>query len=169
MPETEMPKTKLKGKNTFVTTKKSPVSSSRTLHKNTKSKGASESKPSSALYICRSCVWSEEERDKDGKRQGEYLFQNIKQILQSCSDGESIVIRGVYCLNGCKSPCNVAFRGSDKHGLRYSNLAPSDAKLIVDHFISYKNADKGVVHHSSTPELFHNKLTAKTPPPKRRQ
>ena len=164
-----MAKIKRKAKNAFVTTKKTTISSRRTPQIKKKSKPISKTKPSSALYVCRSCVWTEEERDRDGKRQGEYLFQNIKKILPSHSNRNNIVIRGVYCLNGCKSPCNVAFRGSDKHGLRYSNLAPTDAKLIVDHFISYSNADKGVVHHSSTPELFHNKLTAKTPPPIRRE
>ena len=164
-----MAKIERNAKNTFIKTKKTTISSSRASRKKKKSAQLSNTKPSSALYICRSCVWSEEERDKDGKRQGEFLFQNIKEILLSHSNRENIIVRGVYCLNGCKSPCNVAFRGQKKYGLRYSNLTPGDAKLIVDHFISYSNADKGIVHHSNTPRLFHNKLTVKTPPPIRRK
>ena len=126
------------------------------------------SKHSSALYICRSCVWSEEKRELDGKRQGEYLFQNVKQLFLNDRQRVNMVIRGVYCLNGCKRPCNVAFRGPNKHGLRYSNLNSENAADIVDYFISYTSAKKGIVNSSNTPKSMRDKLTVKTPPPKRR-
>ena len=50
------------------------------------------------MYICRSCVWSEVEREIDGKRQGAVLLQNIKEMTEQKPLPESIDLRGVFCL-----------------------------------------------------------------------
>ena len=41
------------------------------------------------FYICRSCVWSESARERDGKRQGTFLLEAVRDLI----DAESLAVR----------------------------------------------------------------------------
>ena len=117
------------------------------------------------LYVCRSCVWTEAEREKDGKRQGEFLLEAIKQKLQASPLPKDTGLRAVHCLNGCKSPCNVAFRSAGKFGLRFSHLTPDNAAEVLSFLNSYLQSDGGDVPEAEVPEGMRGKLTVRTPAP----
>ncbi len=130
----------------------------------TKAKGrASEHQPVT-LYICRSCVWSEAQRERDGKRQGEFLLEAIRQEIDRTPLPKNSALRAVHCLNGCKSPCNVAFRSPGKHGLRFSRLTPEDSSDVLSFFSLYRDSEIGDVPETETPESLRGKLTVRTPP-----
>ena len=123
------------------------------------------------LYVCRSCVWSEAHRERDGKRQGEFLLEAIKQNISRRQLPENLGLRAVHCLSGCKSPCNVAFRSPGKHGLRFSRLTPDNAEEVLSFVSIYSDSDAGDVPEAKTPEGMRGKLTVRSPPPpvRRRQ
>ena len=118
------------------------------------------------LYICRSCVWSEAKRERDGKRQGEFLFEAIKREVDLSRSPKNSTLRAVHCLNGCKSPCNVAFRSPGKHGLRFSHLTPENAGDVLSFLSSYYDSEDGDIPETKMPVSMRNKLTVRTPPPR---
>ena len=116
------------------------------------------------LYVCRSCVWSEAQREINGKRQGEFLFEAIKREIDLANVPKNIALRAVHCLNGCRSPCNVAFRSPGKHGLRFSRLTPNNADDVMSLLSIYSDSQVGDVQEQEMPENMRGKLTVRTPP-----
>ena len=134
--------------------KKTPVKTKRVLSE----------RQSVTLYVCRSCVWSEAERERDGRRQGEFLLEAIRHEVDRSPLSPHLPIRAVHCLNGCKSPCNVALRSPGKHGLRFSHLTPENARDVLSFLSSYHDSEVGDVPETEMPESMRGKLTVRTPP-----
>ncbi len=130
-----------------------------------KSKRTSSKRQPVTLYVCRSCVWSEAQRERDGKRQGDFLFEAIKREVDLAHHPKNSSLRAVHCLNGCKSPCNVAFRSPGKHGLRFSHLTPETAGDVLSFLSSYCDSEVGDVPETKMPESMRGRLTVRTPPP----
>ena len=116
------------------------------------------------FYICRSCVWSESARERDGKRQGTFLLEAVKDLIESEPLPETLNLRAVYCLNGCKSPCNVGFRAAGKHHVRFSHLTPDDAADVIAYARAYQASATGEVSDDETPAAMQGKMTVHTPP-----
>jgi predicted metal-binding protein len=70
----------------------------------------------------------------------------------------------MHCLNGCRNPCNAAFRGEGKYSLRFSRLTPDDAKILLEFAALYAVNIEGDVPETDWPEGLRGKLTARTPP-----
>ncbi len=130
-----------------------------------RTKGTTSERQPVTLYVCRSCVWSEAQRERDGKRQGEFLLEAIKQEIDGTPLPNNSALRAVHCLNGCKSPCNVAFRSPGKHGLRFSRLTPENACDVLSFLSSYRDSEVGDVPETEMPESLRGRLTVRTPPP----
>ena len=126
----------------------------------TKSSGT----PPATFYVCRSCVWSESARERDGKRQGTFLLEAVRDLIEAEPLPEALNLRAVYCLNGCKSPCNVGFRSAGKHHVRFSHLTPEDAADVVAYARAYQENDTGEVSDDETPAAMRGKMTVHTPP-----
>ena len=90
------------------------------------------------FYVCRSCVWSESARERDGKRQGTFLLEAVRDLIEAEPLPETLNLRAVYCLNGCKSPCNVGFRSAGKHHVRFSHLTPENAADVIAYARAYQ-------------------------------
>ena len=116
------------------------------------------------FYICRSCVWSESARERDGKRQGTFLLDAVKELIESEPLPKTLNLRAVYCLNGCKSPCNVGFRAAGKHHVRFSHLTPDDAADVIAYACAYHASATGEVSDDETPAAMQGKMTVHTPP-----
>ena len=116
------------------------------------------------FYICRSCVWSESARERDGKRQGTFLLDAVKDLIESEPLPKTLSLRAVYCLNGCKSPCNVGFRAAGKHHVRFSHLTPDDAADVIAYARAYQASATGEVSEDETPAAMQGKMTVHTPP-----
>ena len=124
----------------------------------------SSSKAPATFYVCRSCVWSESARERDGKRQGTFLLEAVHELIESEPLPEALNLRAVYCLNGCKSPCNVGFRASGKHHVRISHLTPANAEDVVAYARAYQASKTGEVSEDETPAAMRGKMTVHTPP-----
>jgi len=116
------------------------------------------------FYICRSCVWSESARERDGKRQGTFLLEAVRDLIEADSLPETLNLRAVYCLNGCKSPCNVGFRAAGKHHVRFSRLTPENAEDVLAYARAYQASASGDVPEEETPPAMRGKMTVRTPP-----
>ena len=131
-------------------------------------KGAASARSATAkpatFYICRSCVWSESARERDGKRQGTFLLDAVKDLVEAEPLPETLSLRAVYCLNGCKSPCNVGFRGAGKHHVRFSHLTPDNAADVIAYARAYQASPTGEVSEDETPAAMRGKMTVHTPP-----
>ena len=130
-----------------------------------KSRRPAPARQRATLYVCRSCVWSEAQREIDDRRQGDFLLEAIKQEIERVPLPQNTGLRAVHCLNGCKSPCNVAFRSPGKHGLRFSRLAPENAGEVLSFLGAYLDSEVGDVPETAVPEGMRGKLTVRTPPP----
>ena len=116
------------------------------------------------FYVCRSCVWSESARERDGKRQGTFLLDAVRDLIDAEPLPESLNLRAVYCLNGCKSPCNVGFREAGKHHVRFSHLTPEHAADVIAYARAYQASATGEVAEDETPAAMRGKMTVRTPP-----
>ena len=130
-----------------------------------KSRRPAPARQPATLYVCRSCVWSEAQREIDDRRQGDFLLEAIKQEIERVPLPQNTGLRAVHCLNGCKSPCNVAFRSPGKHGLRFSRLTPENAGEVLSLLGAYLDSEVGDVPETAVPEGMRGKLTVRTPPP----
>jgi len=117
------------------------------------------------LYVCRSCVWSEAQHEREDRRQGDFLLEAINQEIARVPLPQNSGLRAVHCLNGCKSPCNVAFRSPGKHGLRFSHLTPDNAGEVLTFLGAYFESAVGDVPEADIPEGLRGNLTVRTPPP----
>ena len=116
------------------------------------------------FYICRSCVWSESARERDGKRQGTFLLEAVNDLVEVEPLPETLNLRAVYCLNGCKSPCNVGLREAGKHHVRFSHLTPENAADVIAYARAYQASGTGEVAEEETPAAMRGKITVHTPP-----
>ena len=135
--------------------------------KRTARKGPAAKAPGNApatFYVCRSCVWSESARERDGKRQGTFLLEAVHELIDAEPLPKTLNLRAVYCLNGCKSPCNVGFRGAGKHHVRFSHLTPEDAADVIEYARAYQANATGEVPEDETPAAMRGKMTVRTPP-----
>ena len=116
------------------------------------------------FYICRSCVWSESARERDGKRQGTFLLEAVRDLIEADPLPVALNLRAVYCLNGCKSPCNAGFRSAGKHHVRFSHLTPENAADVIAYAHAYQANSTGEVSEDETPAAMRGKMTVCTPP-----
>lgn len=116
---------------------------------------------SSRLHICLTCV-----RDRPLAAGESSLGRQLSDAVQQelVRTGRVIELRTMHCLNGCRSPCNAAFRGAGKYSLRFSRLLPTDAPALLEFARYYAACADGMVPAADWPQGLHGKLTARTPP-----
>lgn len=132
-----------------------------------KPKATPKRRPAAApatFYVCRSCVWSEAQRERDGKRQGTFLLEAVQELIDAEPPSEALKLRAVFCLNGCKSPCNVGFRAPGKHHVRFSKLTPANAEDVIAYARAYQASPNGDVADDDIPKAMRGKMTVRTPP-----
>ena len=130
-------------------------------------RGSGASSPAAGattFYICRSCVWTQSVRERDGRRQGTFLLEAVRELIEAEPLPETLTLRAVYCLNGCLSPCNVAFRAAGKHHVRFSRLTPENAEDVLAYARAYQASADGEVPEDETPATMRGKMTVRTPP-----
>ena len=124
-----------------------------------------EHKTRHTMYVCRSCVWTEAQREIDGKRQGVFLIEEMEKLLPKWAYQDKVTFRVVYCLGGCRNPCNVGFRSPGKYFLRFNKLAPDDAQALLDFAELYHDSKEGDPPAEDRPERLKDALVVRVPPP----
>lgn len=116
---------------------------------------------SSRLHICLTCV-----RDRPLAAGEPSLGRQLSVAVQQelARIGNVIELRVMHCLNGCRNPCNAAFRGTGKYSLRFSRLLPADAPALLDFARLYAACTDGMVPAADWPQELQGKLSARTPP-----
>ncbi|MBI2801186.1 MAG: DUF1636 domain-containing protein [Gammaproteobacteria bacterium] len=111
------------------------------------------------IFVCGTC-----DRDKPEMRTkaGAAL---ANAILAKLAAGSSpMQVRKVACLNGCRRPCNAAFRGHGRWTYRFSQCAPSDVDDLVAFGTRYWQTAQGEVSDQVLPPTLRAKLSVRTPP-----
>ena len=88
----------------------------------------------------------------------------MRDLIEADPLPETLNLRAVYCLNGCKSPCNVGFRAGGKHHVRFSHLTPENAADVIAFARAYQASAGGEVPEADTPAAMRGKMTVCTPP-----
>ena len=92
------------------------------------------------------------------------MLEAVRDLIDAESLPETLNLRAVYCLNGCKSPCNVGFRSAGKHHVRFSHLTPDNAADVIAYARAYQANATGEVSEDETPAAMRSKMTVCTPP-----
>ena len=119
------------------------------------------------LYVCTTCVRDLRLAPGEASR-GQRLADELKLRLDEepgGNGGAGLHFIKVPCLNGCLSPCNVAFRASGKFNLRFSRLEPDYAEAVLDFARIYLDHPTGDVPEAEWPKALRGKRTVRTPPP----
>ena len=103
-------------------------------------------------------------RERGGKRQGTFLLEAVHRLIEADPLPEALNLRAVYCLNGCKSPCNVGFRAAGKHHVRFNRLTPENAADVLAYARAYQASATGDLCKEETPAAMRGKMTVRTPP-----
>lgn len=113
------------------------------------------------LFVCGSC---DRERPQDIDSRGQALAAGIKVELGRLADC-AIEIRVVACLNGCRSPCNVALRGAGRWTYRFSRCTLADTASLISCAMAYWATPDGELSVPGMPSTLRDKLSAHTAPP----
>lgn len=113
------------------------------------------------VYVCRTCDRNAPPGSRAAQAGGA-LAAALRNVL--AAQGPDGDVREVACLNGCLRPCNVAFRGPDRHTYRFSRITPADLPQIAAFAGRYWNEATGAVTDERIPEALRAKLTVRTPP-----
>ena len=94
----------------------------------TSERPASTAVPQSRVTVCTTCNRYDLDAAEPGR--GARFADALRQEAER--RGVSIAIEAVDCLDGCRSPCNVALRGRGKPMVRVTALTDADAGAVLD-------------------------------------
>lgn len=118
-----------------------------------------------ALYVCKSCSFSLEQRDYLGERGGKCLFDRLAQLYQNWFLKADFALEELVCLSACKRPCAIALTGVGKMSLMFGDLPPLDsADAILQLCEQYYASTDGVVPRQERPEILQKGILARIPP-----
>ena len=110
------------------------------------------------IFICGTC-----DRSQAGANIGAALAAALQSRL--LASGAPLQLRQVACLNGCRRPCNAAFRGRDRWTYRFSECGERDLNELIAFGTHYWQAAQGLVLEQAMSPTLRAKLSACTPPP----
>ena len=112
------------------------------------------------LFVCTTCV-------RDAPRRGDSPGRRLAAALQTAIDAgdDRLLVREVACLNGCRSPCNLALRGARRWTYRFSRCTLDDVDALLAAARAYWRAPCGELRPAALPARLRPKLSARTPPP----
>jgi predicted metal-binding protein len=115
------------------------------------------------LYACETCVRDLRLAPGENSR-GQQLIDELRRLLQQTPGTADFAFRVVSCLNGCRSPCNVALRARGKFHLRFSRLNPQDAAAVLAFAKLYAASADGNIDPRHWPQALTDKMTVCIPP-----
>ena len=110
------------------------------------------------LFVCTTCV-------RDAPPVANTQGQRLAAALRTAVDEAELTIREVACLNGCRSPCNVALRGGKRWTYRFSRCTLDDVDALLAAARVYWRDARGELQPAVLPAPLREKLSACTPPP----
>ncbi|OIP72077.1 MAG: hypothetical protein AUK48_11575 [Oscillatoriales cyanobacterium CG2_30_44_21] len=114
------------------------------------------------LFVCVLCRFSETEKEHEGLRGGQHLFNALSEKLEG---DDRLEVEPVKCMGACDRSCVVAFRGADKYTFIFSDLQPLDsAPDVVQFSQQYLEHPTGAVPYQERPEAIKRKLFVILPP-----
>lgn len=115
------------------------------------------------IYVCTSCSLSRSERDCQGIRGGQHLFNLLKQ--QSDKLHPQFTIQPVQCMSACNRFCAIAFAAPHKTTLMFGDIpALESATAVLTFAEQYRHSPDGLVPHKQRPVVFQKGILARIPP-----
>lgn len=106
------------------------------------------------LVVCKTCRYSVEEEEKDGKRGGEILLEIVREKAKDLPDELDFDIRGINCFMACGLNCNAMVRCDGKHEYLFGKMTPDEegAETLLDYFAKYCVSETGQVPFKQWPQ-----------------
>jgi predicted metal-binding protein len=118
-----------------------------------------------ALYVCKSCSFSLNQRDYLGERGGKYLFNQLAELSKNWFLKSDFVVEELVCLSACKRPCAIALTAANKTSLMFGDLSPVDsADAILQLCEQYYASTDGIIPRQERPEILQKGILARIPP-----
>lgn len=115
------------------------------------------------LFVCTLCRFSKTEKEYEGLRGGQHLFNTLSEKLEEF--GDRLQVEPVKFMAACDRACAVAFTGANKHTFIFSDLHPLEAATDVSQFCQqYLEHPTGAVPYQKRPEAIKRKLFVVLPP-----
>lgn len=115
------------------------------------------------LFVCTLCRFSKTEKEHEGLRGGQHLFNALTKKLEGLSD--RLQIEPVRCMAACDRACVVAFTGANKLTFIFSDLHPLEATPEILQFSrQYLEHPTGAVPYQERPDVIRQKLFVVLPP-----
>lgn len=110
------------------------------------------------LFVCTTCA-------RDVPAAGATRGRQLANALRAASADAVLTIREVACLNGCRSPCNVALRGFRRWTYRFSRCTLDDVEALLAVACAYWAAADGELGQVAVPPGLAERMSARTAPP----
>ncbi|HQS68546.1 MAG: hypothetical protein B7Y36_08645 [Novosphingobium sp. 28-62-57] len=94
------------------------------------------------------------------KGHGAQLADCIETVLQDRAVAGNITMRRVPCLSGCKHPGNIAVGAMGRATIRFHNLRPEKARVVVEMAARFQARGDGSWDEKAIPEELNDHLAA---------
>ena len=120
----------------------------------------------STLFVCALCQFPSGEKERDGGRGGQHLFDQLQAVVDTRADLiQTIELKPVKCIAACDRACVAAFSTAGKQTYIFRDLSPTDSVDDLIRFAEqYRDAEHGRVPHSERPEGLKRSTLAILPP-----
>lgn len=117
------------------------------------------------LLVCILCRFSQTEREQEGLRGGQHLFNQLQAGLETCHLQNRIHLQPVRCMGACDRSCVVAFSAPNKLTFILSQLSPIHSlRELLQFSGQYVACADGKVPYKERPEAVKKGIHAVLPP-----
>lgn len=119
--------------------------------------GVAQSAPHQVL-VCQTCRHADET-----EKPGERMLPTLRNAIETAGLGGSVEVTGSACMAGCKRPCTLAVRGTDKATWFFGGLEDADIPDIVTFAKLYVALDDGWCRSGDRPGKLADQTLARIP------
>ncbi len=118
-----------------------------------------------ALFVCKSCSFSPNERNLKDQRGGLHLLNKLKNLYQNWALKPEFIIQEVECLSACSRSCAIALSAPEKTTLMFGDLPPLESAADILRLAEqYHSSSDGIVPRQERPEVLKKGILARIPP-----
>lgn len=117
------------------------------------------------LFVCKTCAFSQTERERDGKKGGECLLAALTELHETWNLQSEFTLQPVDCLSACSRSCAISFASPGKYTYLFGDLpVETSANAVLDCASLYFAAADGYLPWADRPQPLKNGILARIPP-----
>jgi predicted metal-binding protein len=126
---------------------------------------AQQQRTTHKLFVCKTCAFSKQERERDGKSGGQELLERLTVQHSNWELQSSFPIQAVECMSSCNRHCVIAFSAPGKYTYLFGDIPPdADVEAVLECANLYAETADGFLPWSVRPQPLKNGILARIPP-----